>query len=242
MLNEVAALFVAAPRLHRPHARLEEQRQRAGAGQHPGQGRAGGRFPHHRPGGLRLLLNVQSARRHHLRTTRQARGGALHRRRSRSRRGTSPACSACPTIRSSRSSIRSAAARCPNSRRGPRSPTSRRCPSCCRPDAYLTTSAALMPVASMRACQSRRWLSISAVSSSDERGFDLEAERLQQLDQLAVLDDRAQPAVQLRHQRRGRAGRREEGEPFLHVERRIAEFLRGRNAGSRRTGAGGPSS
>ena len=83
MLNEVAAALRAAQRLHRPHARLEEQRQRAGAGQHPGQGRAGGRFPDHRPGGLRLLLDVQSARRNHLRTTRQARGGAVHRRLSR---------------------------------------------------------------------------------------------------------------------------------------------------------------
>ena len=35
----------AAQRLHRPHARLEEERQRAGARQHPGQGRAGGRLP-----------------------------------------------------------------------------------------------------------------------------------------------------------------------------------------------------
>ena len=59
-------------------ARLQEERQRAGAGQHAHHGGAGGRLPDHRPGGLRVLLNVQSARRHLLRAARQAGGGDLH--------------------------------------------------------------------------------------------------------------------------------------------------------------------
>ena len=78
MLNEVAQLFVQR---HGCTVRTLASKKNASA---PAPANTlvkvapGGRLPDHRPGGLRLLLNVQSARRHHLRTARQARGGALH--------------------------------------------------------------------------------------------------------------------------------------------------------------------
>ncbi len=88
-------------------------------------GGAGGRLLDNRPGGLRVLLDVQSARRHLLRAARQAGGGDLHDTLRGDGQEHRPRAGHCSTTLHQGPAPDQAAVPCPSSRPGPRSPTSR---------------------------------------------------------------------------------------------------------------------